>query len=225
MRSIRFGRLAACCLAGWGIAGYTAAGAVEPVQAIVEPGAGPAVQAAVALPLAADCHCTVVPALTPIEIEIMAPVGSKLSKTGETFPIRLAQAVRIGDREILPAGLTGMGEVVHAKASGGGGSGGELVLAARYLDMANGRIKLRSMRMASVGKDQTGLAIATAMAVGIFGMAVKGKNTEIPAGTIALAKIAQDFAIADTGAPAIAASPAVPAAARGLPVDARTVAN
>lgn len=144
----------------------------------------------------ANCHCITVPALTPVELEILAPVGSKLSKNGDTFPIRLTKPVIFGGREVLPAGLPGMGEVVHAKPSGGGGGGGELVLAARYLEMANGRIRLRSMRVSSVGRDQTGLALASAYAIGPFAMMVKGKNTEIPPGTLAEAKIAEDFLVA-----------------------------
>jgi len=155
----------------------------------------PAVVANVSVPQAPEAASPTVLALTPVVVEIMSPVGSKTSKTGDTFPILLVNPVMVNGVELLPAGLTGLGEVVHAKKSGAGGGAGELVLAARYVECAGRKVALRSMRLSSVGTDQTTLAMASAYALGIFAMAVKGKNTEIAAGTYADAKIAADFAV------------------------------
>ncbi|MET0587174.1 MAG: hypothetical protein ABWZ75_01520 [Novosphingobium sp.] len=71
------------------------------------------------------------PALTPVSIQILAALGSKVSKSGDTFPIRLAAPVIVDGTVAIPAGAEGMGEVVHAKKGGGIGAAGELVLAAR----------------------------------------------------------------------------------------------
>jgi|GEM_PF-6422904 len=71
-----------------------------------------------------------IPALTEVRLEILSDLGSKISKTGELFPIRLAKPIVIDGAERVPAGAEGQGEVVWAKKSGGSGASGELVLAA-----------------------------------------------------------------------------------------------
>ncbi len=157
--------------------------------------------AATASQSAADCSCRIVPALLPLTVEIMAPVSSKTSKTGEMFPIRLAEPITLDGVTVVPAGAMGVGEVVHAKKSGGSGAGGELILAARYLDVSGRRMALRSMQLAATGQDQTVLAMAASELIGPFGFAVRGKNVEIAAGRRATAKTAVTFMLpAETAA-------------------------
>ncbi len=141
----------------------------------------------------ASCECVVVPALMLVDIEIAAPLSSATSKDGDTFPIKLASPIIVGGRVVIPAGVTGMGQVVHAQKSGMGGGGGELLLAARYLEVNGRRLRLRSFNAARYGKNQTGAALATSYAFGVFGLAVKGKNTEFAAGSVAEAKVAEAF--------------------------------
>lgn len=136
-----------------------------------------------------------------ILIMVDAEVGSKISSAGQTFPITLAQAVVIDGIEVLPAGIVGGGEVVHAKKGGLAGSAGELVLAARYLDFAGRRIALRSFKFAeegdeimSRGKDNVGIASATNAVIGPLGFLIGGGNTTIAPGTVATAKIRDDEA-------------------------------
>jgi hypothetical protein len=101
---------------------------------------------------------------------------------------------------LVPAGVMGVGEVVHAKKAGGSGAPGELILAARSLDLNGRRIMLRSLKLAGVGesriKDVNTLntaAAATIPAVSLIGYFVKGGETAVPRGTIAGAKLAADF--------------------------------
>lgn len=148
-----------------------------------------------------------VPALTPVRLEILADLGSKTSKTGETFPLRLAQPILINGNEVVAAGAAGMGEVVWAKKSGGSGSSGELVLAARWLDVNGVRVRLRSMHLALAGEDRMGtvntLNVATAAtvpAVSLIGFFITGRQTAVPKGTLADAKTAEPFV---PGAPAL----------------------
>lgn len=138
-----------------------------------------------------SCDCLAIPALTPVKIELIEAVSSKASITGALFRIALQQPIAIDGVELVPAGTAGMGEVIHAKKSGGSGAGGELVVAGRYLDLGGQRIRLRSMMMSSTGKDQTTLAMASAQAISFFAFAIRGKNTDFPAGSIADAKIAE----------------------------------
>lgn len=148
---------------------------------------------------AAPPAALILPKGHPIVIEIDAEVGSKISEAGEFFPISLAESVVVDGVELLPAGIRGEGQVVHAKKGGLAGSAGELVLAARYLDHGGRRIALRSFKfieagdeVLSRGKDNIGLATATNTAIGPLGFFISGGNTTIAPGTIATAKIRND---------------------------------
>jgi hypothetical protein len=148
-----------------------------------------------AAPPADPVPAVTLPAATPIVIAIEAQVGSKVSQTGQSFPIRLAQPVMVDGIEVLPAGLKGEGQVVHAKKGGMAGSAGELVLAARYLDLGGRRIELRSFKfieegdqLLSRGKDNVDLASATNAVIGPLGFLIGGGNTLIEPGTLASAK-------------------------------------
>lgn len=141
-----------------------------------------------------------IPALTPIVVETLVDLGSAVSRSLDTFPIRLAEPVVVDGHEVLPAGSTGEGEVVHAKKSGGSGTPGELVLAARWLDACGTRLRLRSMHVALAGQGavatvnaiNAGAALAP-VPIGLVGFAIRGRNVLYPAGTRATAKIAVRF--------------------------------
>lgn len=169
-------------------------------------------------PPAADA-APCIPALTAVRIAIRAHLGSKISQSGQTFAIELAEPVVIDGTEVLPAGTPGMGEVVHAKKSGGSGASGELILAARYLEIAGRRLRLRSMNFAAAGEDNVGAVTSAAIAssatipvLAFVGFLVKGKPIDIPEGTLVNAKTAEPFVLD----PPIAA-PALPEAASNPP--------
>lgn len=150
---------------------------------------------------AAACDgCLTVPALTPVRIELLTTLGSAISKSGDSFPIRLAEPIMIDGKEAVPAGTTGIGEVVHAKKSGGSGAAGELVLAARYLDVDGRRLRLRSMALSSNGKSAVEAAHVMGFAGGgigaLVGFLMKGGKTTVESGTVTSAKTAEAFIIA-----------------------------
>lgn len=189
---------------GWGL---RSGGAVLLAGALA-PG-GQACAQAVEPPVVASQQpsCTAcIPRLTIVELVIDADLGSKLSTTGATFPLHLDKPVIVDGHEVVPAGTSGQGEVIHAKKAGGSGAAGELVLAARFLTFAGRQIRLRSMRIAVAGKDATGTvdafnaasagaAVFAPVPLGLLGFAISGKNVVVPAGTHALAKTAEDFAL------------------------------
>lgn len=163
---------------------------------------GPAAEATADMPAPAP-YALILPKGTPIVIAIDKELGSKISQTGETFPIRLAQPVAIDGVEVLPAGITGEGQVVHAKKAGLAGAAGELVLAARWLDLDGRRIELRSFRFfeagevtLSKGQDNTGVSNVTTAIAGPIGFFIGGGNTNVPPGTVASAKIRNDESFA-----------------------------
>ncbi len=186
--------------------------ATAPATAIVPPPAAADVAiAAPPFPAAPPCACLALAALTPIRLELLETVSSKTSVTGTMFRLALKDAIVIDGTELVPAGTPGFGEVVHAKKSGMSGTGGELVVAARYLELGGQRIRLRSMMLASTGKDNTLLVAASAQAISFLAFAIRGKNTDFPAGSVANAKIAE-LAWIPKPAMAAKAEPSAPAA-------------
>jgi hypothetical protein len=152
-------------------------------------------------PAPAPAPAIILPKGTLLLIAVEQEMGSKISQTGQAFPIRLAEAVVVDGVEVLPAGLRGEGQVVHAKKGGMAGAAGELVLAARYLDHGKRRIMLRSFKFIEAGdeiltrgKDNIGVASATNAVIGPLGFFIGGGNTTIPSGTIATAKTREDEA-------------------------------
>jgi hypothetical protein len=141
----------------------------------------------------APSRTVTVPALTEIAVEILADLGSRTSKQGDLFPLRLAAPIVIEGVELVPAGTPGMGEVIHAKRSGGSGAAGELVLAARYLEAGSRRLPLRSLRINADAKDRMTLAVAASMAFTPLGFFIKGDQLAVGAGSILPAKTAADF--------------------------------
>ncbi len=198
----------------------------QAAQVGVQPGAGatPGAQglspaAAVSPPVAsvapAPPAAPVVPALTPVSLEIGADLGSKTSKSGDTFPIRLHEAIVIDGKELVPAGATGMGEVVEARHTGMSGSSGILILAARYLDISGHHLRLRSMHLAENGTSRigtaNGLGIAGAVipGVGFLALLTSGDDVSVRSGSVAAAKTAEDFTL-------ITSSGALPAASAAI---------
>lgn len=143
-----------------------------------------------------------IPALTPVKLVIRAHLGSKISLSGQTFAIELAEPIVVDGKELIPAGTAGIGEVVHAKKSGGSGAGGELILAARYLEFGGRRMRLRSLNFAVAGKDSYGtvqsINVASAVAfpaLSLIGFFIQGKGIDIPEGVEAMAKTAEPFVL------------------------------
>jgi hypothetical protein len=166
-------------------------------------------------PLEEGTQC--VPPLTPVKLIIRAHLGSKISASGDWFEIELAEPIVVDGVTLVPAGARGMGEVVHAKKSGGSGASGELILAARYLDVDGKRLRLRSLHIAVSGKDAIGsvntlnvAAAATVPALALIGFFVKGKGIDIPENTVADAKTAEAFVIEPKSPMPIATSEAAP---------------
>lgn len=165
---------------------------------------GPASEATATAPAltAVDSACCRVAAGTVIDLEIAEPITSWQHKRGDKFQLRLAQPLVVDGRLLAPAGTTGVGEIVHAAAARGGGAPGELLIAARSLDVDGGRLPLRGMKLGGSGGDNSGMALGVSFAAGPFAMFIRGHEIEIPAGTRANAKVAEDAALPE--------SPAVP---------------
>ncbi|MEA1072498.1 hypothetical protein [Sphingomonas sp. LY160] len=140
-----------------------------------------------------------VPALTPLRLRVEGEVNSNTHVTGDKIVIVLAVPLKVTDTLAIPAGTKGVGEVVHAAKKGMGGKAGELLLAARTLELAPGvTIPLRSFRLApATGKNNEGLATGLMIAGGAIGgiaaMVTTGHSAVVPNGTEAFAKTSADI--------------------------------
>lgn len=123
-------------------------------------------------------------------LELVDPLSSKTQKPGDTFAIRLAEPVVVGDKVVLAAGDTGRGEVIDASPAGMGGRGGKLVLAARYIDQDGVRIRLMAFKLGGAGDSHAVSSLIVSEAVGYIGLVVQGDQIDLPAGTRATAKLA-----------------------------------
>ena len=177
----------AVCMAGMGLPGLAYAQAA---------GAESAAAAAFASEVSdAALPAAIIPALTPVSLRIEQELGSKISHSGDAFRISLALPIVIEGTELVPAGVEGLGEVVHAKKGGLGGAAGELVLAARYLEVDGRHLDLRSLAFLGRGKDNMDLTAAVGIAAGFPALLISGGNTVVPSGAIVTAKTREAFVL------------------------------
>ena len=151
--------------------------------------------AAQAPPEPVSAATAVVPAGTPIRIEIAETVGTKTHKQGDTFAIRLAAPILHDGKVIVPAGVPGQGQVVDSDRAGIGGAPGKLVLAARWVEYDGKRIPVRTFRFAPSGEDRsvTSMQVSTWPYVGVVGVFLTGGEITVQPGAIGDAKLAADL--------------------------------
>jgi hypothetical protein len=176
-----------------------------------DPVAAPAPAAAPATTPMAAPGVPHVPAGTPVNIELAEALSSKVLKRGDKFALRLAYPIVLDGKVIVPAGVTGVGQVVDVAASGALGRPAKLLLAARYLDFNGKQIPLRTLQLGRAGADNSDTIMAAGFVpyVGMLAMFMHGGEIEIPAGWRAQAKLAADIE-APPPAPDAGAAPATP---------------
>ncbi|MGE5207256.1 MAG: BON domain-containing protein, partial [Chlamydiota bacterium] len=128
----------------------------------------------------------VVPAGTVLTVRLGAPLSSKSSQSGQSFPATLAQPVSVGERHAIPAGAPATGTVVTAKAKGKIKGSGQLDLALTSITV-RGRtypIQTRVLENTVKGKGKRTAATTGGGAAGgalIGGLAGGGKGAGIGA--------------------------------------------
>jgi hypothetical protein len=163
----------------------------------------------------------VLPAGTPIVVAMADDLSSTTNKVGDHFNVVVMYDVVDRGITVIPKGTFGAGEVTFSSKKGGFGRAGLLGIALRTLDL-NGKSVDLDGRYREEGKDNGAAAGAVVFAVGIFGVAVTGKNSIIPKGRELKAHTGEDISYsgaalavlpaAGTPAPAPAAASAQPAA-------------
>nr|WP_298154782.1 hypothetical protein [uncultured Pseudoxanthomonas sp.] len=128
---------------------------------------------------------------TPLVLEILDPISSASVKRGDAFRLRVRDAITVGGSVVIAAGTEGVGEVVHAEPSRGGGKPGELILAARRLQVGDREVKLRGFKLGGAGTDTSHVALGASFGIGPFAHFIHGKEIQIPALTSGMAKLAE----------------------------------
>lgn len=165
---------------------------VPPVDAAAPSASGAAITSTI---------CCSVASGTALDLEIVDVLNSSRHRRGDKFALRTAVPLIVDGVEVIPAGTPGIGEVVHAAAARGGGAPGELLIAARSLDVRGQVVLLRGLKLGATGGDNTGMALGVSLAAGPFAMFIRGREIEIPALTRVVAKVAADTTLAPGAAP------------------------
>ena len=193
----------ACLLAACAFA--PCVGAAEPAAA-----AGPAPQSEAPAPQTSDPAQTATPAAaapskvakdTVVDLEIDDHISSKTNKDGDLFHFHLVEPIVQDGKVVVPASVHGVGEVIHAARAGFGGTPGELIIAARYLDCSGVRLPLGHFRYGMTGHDNSDLTLAAVIAVGLPGLFITVGNVNVQPGTRAHARVTADVILPDPASP------------------------
>lgn len=189
----------------WAGFGLLAGLCVLPCSAQESPPAPPAAPTGIPTAAPPTPACCGLPEGTTVVLEILDPISSASAKRGDTFRLRVQETLSVDGVVVLAAGTEGVGEIVHAEPSRGGGKPGELILAARRLQIGERSVRLRGFKLGGAGKDTSGVALGASFGLGPFAHFIHGKEIQIPALTAGVAKLAEPLGGArptDAAAPA-----------------------
>lgn len=190
----------AICVSLGAVASYSAQSQEAPNPSAAEVAVTPIADRPAAQPL--------LPKNTEVVLAVDAALGSRSSKIGDLFRIKLASPVMdAAGKILLRVGIVGEGEVIHAAKSGFGGKGGELILAARFLQCGDERVPLGRFHLGGAGKDTSKTTVVASAAIGAVSpiatlplMFVTGGEYNVPAGTLAQARISADTSLTEADA-------------------------
>ena len=136
---------------------------------------------------------------TLLTLQLDRALASDLSKPGERFPISLSEPLLRDGAVILPAGLTGEGEVIHAAKAGWGGKAGELIINARFLTCGGQRVPIGKLRFFAPGENRVGQAFAASMVLTPAMFFISGGNAALPLGAKIQARVTADVTLPTQG--------------------------
>ncbi len=152
---------------------------------------------------------------TVVTLKLAEEIDSYNAEQGEIVKMELFIDVVVEDESVAKTGVNAFGKIAHARKAGMFGRGAVVELEAGYLQTIDGQmIPLKGAKLKKSGKSRKGLAISLSVLVPAIGLAassppmiifaatgfiIKGKDVEIPSGTIMTAKIASDIEISIPG--------------------------
>ncbi|MEI9892058.1 MAG: hypothetical protein WDN45_17750 [Caulobacteraceae bacterium] len=139
-------------------------------------------------------------------VELVGKVGTRETKAGDAFALRLAAPVILDGQLAIPAGTPGLGHVVQSSGPGLGGKGAKLVVSADYLTVKGGRVPPAGPAADGRGQGQHRRRRyrqprqLDLHAAGPGRLRRPRRRHRNPAGTAASAKVAQDLSLKPLGA-------------------------
>jgi hypothetical protein len=148
-----------------------------------------------------EAHWVSIPVGLPVKVKLLDEINSRKGRVGDTFQFSVMDTVIHQGMVVIPKGARGRGSIVHLTRPRKLGIDARLMLdlkEIRALDstlipLAYGSKTSRPQQLA-VGASAAGMLILGPGGI-VFGMAVKGKEKIIPAGTEFAAQISQPVRI------------------------------
>jgi hypothetical protein len=148
-----------------------------------------------------EAHWVSIPEGLPVRVKLLDKISSKKGRVGDTFRFRVMETVIHNGMVVIPKGAQGRGSIVKLTRPRKLGIDARLMLdlkEIRALDsslvpLAYGAKTSRPQQLA-VGASAAGMMILGPGGI-VFGLAVKGKEKNIPAGTEFQAQISQPVRI------------------------------
>ena len=143
----------------------------------------------------------VIPQGTLIKIRLMQTLSTRYTKEGKTVRFIVLDAVRLGKRKVIEKGASVEAYVSHVRHPQRFGRNASLKIKFISVNSVKGReIPIEIGEHAAKTNEQMGMAAGAAVGgalifgpIGLLaGLFVKGKNIEIPSGTILHVEVAED---------------------------------
>lgn len=137
----------------------------------------------------------VIPDGTEIRLRLKHPVSSATAQEEDAVILEAADDVIVDGEVVIAAGAEAYGRVTDARPRRGFGRRGKLDFTIDVVEAVNGaNVPLRTERSLRGGDRYTKAGVVTLIA-GPFGIFVKGKNVEVPAGAEYTLYLDGDFAL------------------------------
>ena len=164
------------------------------------PAAEPAAEPAAMVSVAPVSSALVLAEGTQILLAVSQEINSTQNRVGDTFPLTVAQDVRVGDTIVIPRGTRGVGEITWRTGRGAFGKSGKMEFSIRHLDVNGVRVPV----IGSFRQEGDGATLATIGAVAIAGLIggafVTGSRARVPAGRELTVTLAEAVPFVATGA-------------------------
>jgi len=135
---------------------------------------------------------TVVPDGTPIKLRLNEPLHSGKNKVGQGVNLTVADDVMVDGKVAVEAGARASGRIIVAEGKKSMGRGGKLDFSAEKVTLADGR--MANLRQTEQGGKGNGTGVKTGLVtLGValvfwpaapVALLIKGKDVEIPAGSV-----------------------------------------
>jgi len=123
-----------------------------------------------------------------VQLEIVDALTSNTATIGQQVALRVVEPVSVDGAVVIPAGTSGVGEIIDVQQNGMAGMPGLLVVTSRHLDLNGQQVGLEGMIVGASGRAfSTGVAVAF---IGTGAVFIRGREFEVAAGTRTQARLA-----------------------------------